>query len=106
MEHSKEDLLKAYRTMKTIREFEARIAKERLFQEKELWRVTLQSIADGVITTDLDGRVNYLNPVAEKMTGWSNAEAQQQPLPTVMQLLDEAGETPVAVQINRLFRWA
>jgi diguanylate cyclase (GGDEF)-like protein/PAS domain S-box-containing protein len=79
---------------------EARIAKERLFQEKELWRVTLQSIADGVITTDLDGRVNYLNPVAEKMTGWSNAEAQQQPLPTVMQLLDEAGETPVAVPMQ------
>jgi len=79
---------------------EARIAKETLFQEMELWRVTLQSIADGVITTDLDGRVNYLNPVAEKMTGWSNAEAQQQPLPTVMQLLDEAGETPVAVPMQ------
>jgi diguanylate cyclase (GGDEF)-like protein/PAS domain S-box-containing protein len=77
-----------------------RIAKESLYQEKELWRVTLQSIADGVITTDLNGQVSYLNPVAEKMTGWSNAEAKRQPLPEVMQLLDEAGEEPVAVPMQ------
>ncbi len=79
---------------------EARLATESMYQEKELWRVTLQSIADGVITTDLNGQVSYLNPVAEKMTGWSNTEAQQQPLPEVMQLLDEAGEEPVAAPMQ------
>ena len=79
---------------------QARVDKESLYQEKELWRVTLQSIGDGVITTDLNGQVNYLNPIAEKMTGWSNAEARRQPLPTVMQLLDEAGEEPVPVPMQ------
>ena len=79
---------------------EARAAKESLFQEKELWRVTIQSIADGVITTDMKGHVSYLNPVAEKMTGWGNDEAQQQLLPDVMELLDEAGEEPVVVPIG------
>lgn len=79
---------------------EARKAKEALFQEKELWRVTLESIVDGVITTDIEGRVNFLNPVAEKMTGWSNADAQGQPLASVMQLMDEAGEEPVTIPMQ------
>lgn len=79
---------------------DARIAKESMYQEKELWRVTLQSIADGVITTDLNGQVNYVNPVAETMTGWSNAEARRQPLTKVMQLLDEAGKEPVSVPMR------
>ncbi len=79
---------------------EVRAAQESLFQEKELLRVTLQSIADGVITTDMKGHVSYVNPVAEKMTGWTNAEAQQQLLPDVMELLDEAGEEPVTVPMQ------
>ncbi len=68
---------------------EARLAKDNLFREKELWQVTLESIADGVITTDLAGRVSYLNAVAEHMTGWSIDEAQQRPLSEVMQLGNE-----------------
>lgn len=68
---------------------EARLAKAALAQEKELWRVTLESIGDGVITTDLSGQVNYLNPVAEKMTGWPNAQARGRPLSEVMQLVAE-----------------
>ena len=47
-----------------------------LFQEKELAQVTLQSIGDAVITTDSQGRITYLNPPAEKLVGWSLAEAQ------------------------------
>ncbi|HRK56114.1 MAG TPA: EAL domain-containing protein [Burkholderiaceae bacterium] len=50
---------------------ERKRAEENLFREKELAQVTLQSIADGVITTDAQGRVTYLNPVAALMTGWS-----------------------------------
>jgi len=79
---------------------EARLAKENLFQEKELWRVTLESIADGVITTNLQGEVNYLNPVAENMTGWSNEAAQLKSLPHVMRLMDEAGEEGVAIPMQ------
>ena len=79
---------------------EARLAKENLFQEKELWRVTLESIADGVITTNLQGEVNYLNPVAENMTGWSNEAAQLKSLPHVMRLMDESGEEGVAIPMQ------
>ncbi len=52
-----------------------KLAEERLFREHELSEVTLRSIGDGVITTDVGGRVTYLNPVAETLTGWSLDEA-------------------------------
>ena len=51
--------------------------------------LTLQSIADGVITTDALGRVEQLNRVAEELTGWTEAEAQGQPLGKVFPLRDE-----------------
>lgn len=47
-----------------------------LFQEKELAQVTLDSIGDGVITTDDEGKVVYFNPVAEQLTGWKLEEVQ------------------------------
>jgi Amt family ammonium transporter len=56
---------------------------DQLYQEKERALVTLQSIADGVITTGLDGTVEYLNPVAEAFTGWSLTDAQGQPFEAV-----------------------
>jgi diguanylate cyclase (GGDEF)-like protein/PAS domain S-box-containing protein len=79
---------------------QARKSKEVLFQEKELWRVTLESIADGVITTDINGTVSYLNPAAEKMTGWSNELARNQPLPQVMKLTDEEGKQEVRIPLQ------
>jgi diguanylate cyclase (GGDEF)-like protein/PAS domain S-box-containing protein len=79
---------------------EARNAREKLFQEKELWRVTLQSIADGVITTDINGKVSFINPVAERMSGWSNDEARQRPLAEVMQLVDEGTKQPIEIPIQ------
>ncbi len=51
--------------------------------------LTLQSIADGVITTDALGRVELVNRVAEELTGWTQAEAQGQPLKKVLPLCDE-----------------
>ena len=54
-------------------------AEEALAAEKERLAVTLRSIGEGVITTDTDGRVTLLNPVAEKFTGWSQAEAVGRP---------------------------
>ncbi len=50
---------------------------------------TLSSIGDGVITTDAEGRIVYLNPVAEELTGWLTAEAKGQPLDEVFCVLDE-----------------
>ncbi|GAB4391881.1 MAG: hypothetical protein Tsb005_03540 [Gammaproteobacteria bacterium] len=50
-------------------------AKEQLYQEKERMQVTLESIADGVIATDVDGYVQYLNPVAQQLTGFNEEKA-------------------------------
>jgi diguanylate cyclase (GGDEF)-like protein/PAS domain S-box-containing protein len=79
---------------------EARKARETLFQEKELWRVTLQSIADGVITTDINGKVSFINPVAERMSGWRIEEARQRPLREVMQLVDENTKQAIEIPIQ------
>ena len=64
-------------------------AETALLLEKERLRVTLGSIGDAVISTDTDGKVTYLNPVAETMTGWRNAEAAGLPLPQVFHIIHE-----------------
>jgi diguanylate cyclase (GGDEF)-like protein/PAS domain S-box-containing protein len=66
-----------------------RNAAAELFAEKERAQVTLASIADGVITTDTDGWVEYLNPVAENVTGWKGSSARGLPLQAVFRLIDE-----------------
>ncbi|MDT8383770.1 MAG: EAL domain-containing protein [Gammaproteobacteria bacterium] len=66
-------------------------AELRYQEASQLAEVTLQSISDGVITTDIDGHIVYLNPVAEHFTGWGLADAQGQPLRQVLRLKDEAG---------------
>ena len=57
--------------------------------EKELAQVTLHSIGDGVITTDAGGLVEYLNPVAERYTGWRTEEARGRPLADVYRVFEE-----------------
>ena len=54
---------------------EQKVYEEALFREKESAQITLQSIGDGVITTDEKGRVEYLNPVAQELTGWKVNDA-------------------------------
>jgi diguanylate cyclase (GGDEF)-like protein/PAS domain S-box-containing protein len=54
---------------------EQKVYEEALFREKESAQITLQSIGDGVITTDEKGRVEYLNPVAQELTGWGVDDA-------------------------------
>ena len=54
-----------------------------------LWRTTLASIGDAVIATDADGRVSFLNPVAERLTGWPLAEALGRPIGEVFQIVNE-----------------
>ena len=69
---------------KTLRSMVERAANaEALFEEKERAQVTLNSIGDAVISTDVGGRVTYLNAVAESMTGWSQEEAAGRPLEDV-----------------------
>jgi PAS domain S-box-containing protein len=65
----------------------------------EAWlRVTMSSIADAIVTTDTEGRVTFLNPVAESLTGWMQADASAQPIETVFKIISQdtrtAGENP------------
>ncbi len=64
-------------------------AEQALRISEERVQVTLESIGDGVITTDVAGVVGYLNPVAEELTGWSSAQAIGQPLSSIFQVKDE-----------------
>ena len=57
--------------------------------EKELAQVTLHSIGDGVITTDAEARVEYLNPVAEQYSGWTTDQARGHPLSEIFRVADE-----------------
>jgi len=67
-----------------------------LFEERDRARVTLDSIGDSVISTDLHGKITYLNLKAEKMTGWSREEAEGRPLAEVFRIIDaKTGETAV-----------
>jgi len=59
-----------------------------LFHQKELAEVTIRSIGDAVITTDRQGRVEYINPAAEQMTGWRNPEARGLPLEKVFEVVN------------------
>jgi len=77
-------------------EFVLRVAEEALFMEKERAQVTLNSIGDAVLTTDLLGNVSYLNLVAEAMTGWSSEEAQGRPIAEVFTILDGTTRLPAA----------
>ena len=87
---------------------ERKAMEQALFQEKELAQVTLKSIGDGVITTDVQGRVNGLNPMAEYLTGWTIEEAKELPLAKIFKIVHERSRKPlenpveVALQENRI----
>ena len=77
-----------------------RQAANQMFREKELAEVTLHSIGDAVITTDADGVIEYLNPIAEQYTGLTNAEVEGKRLTEVLQFINgythQAEEDPIS----------
>lgn len=79
-------------------------ADQALFHEKEYLSVTLQSIGDAVITADIHGMVQYLNPVAEVLTGWNNADAQGLPVLQVFNIINETTRTIVENPVARCLR--
>ena len=81
---------------------ERKRAEQAMFAEKDRAQVTLQSIGDAVITTDASGRIDYLNPVAERLTGWPIDEARGRAIGEVLQLIDEATRKPVAYSLDRV----
>jgi diguanylate cyclase (GGDEF)-like protein/PAS domain S-box-containing protein len=68
---------------------ERKRAETRVFEEKERAQVTLQSIGDGVITTDADGNVDYINPVAQDLTGYDLRGARGMPVTDLMMIVNE-----------------
>jgi len=73
-----------------------RHAQETRSRSNEQARATLESIGDAVITSDATGIITYLNPVAERLTGWAGGEALGQSLDAVLPLISEASRHPVA----------
>ena len=73
---------------------ERRRAELAVVEEKERAQVTLHAIGDAVITTDRAGVIDYLNPVAEQLTGWPLAEGRGRPLDAVLRIINEASREP------------
>jgi PAS domain S-box-containing protein len=73
-------------------------------RSRNLLQVTLTSIGDGVVSTDQHGHVTFLNPVAERLTGWSTAEASGKPLEEVLVIVDEERRQPVDNPARRALR--
>lgn len=75
-----------------------------LAEQRELLRVTLQSIGDAVITTDTAGRVTFLNGVAESLTGWKQERAFKQPIERIFVIVNESTRQAVENPIVRALR--
>jgi len=72
-----------------------------LFEEKERAQVTLASIADAVVTVDTASRIEYMNPVAERLTGWPLGQARQRPVAEVFAAVDEVTGAPIPDPVGR-----
>ena len=85
---------------------ERKLYEEALFREKESAQITLQSIGDGVITTDASSTIDYINPVAEELTGWRLEDAMGKPVEEIFRAFHEETceplENPLSVAIRRI----
>lgn len=78
------------------------IVEQQLKQEKELAQITLKSIGDGVITTNLADEIEELNPVAEELTGWRFEEVKGRSLSKVIQVIDETTRNTIPTPLVRV----
>ncbi|WP_027474373.1 EAL domain-containing protein [Curvibacter gracilis] len=79
-------------------------SREALAEREEDLAITLQSIGDGVLATDLDGRITRLNPVAERLTGWTQAQALGKRAEEVFVIVHETTRAAVEVPIARVLQ--
>jgi len=78
---------------------------ERQVREREAWlKIVMSSIGDAVITTDLKGRVTLINPVAQEIVGWTEAEAEGRPLMEVFRIINEQTRQPGEDPVRRVLR--
>ncbi len=78
--------------------------KDQQVEAQEEIRTTLYSIGDGVISTDADGNITRLNPIAEQLTGWKEAETIGMPLHEVFQIINEDSRMAVENPASRVLR--
>ena len=83
---------------------ERKKAETAVFEEKERAQVTLQSIGDAVITTDSDGFIDYMNPVAESLTAWENRVAQRQHIADILTTVHESTHAAIENPVTRCLR--
>ena len=83
---------------------ERKKAETRIFEEKERAQVTLQSIGDGVITTDANGCVDYLNPTAQGLTGWEARSARGKPIEEIMSIVNEHTRASIENPVTRCLK--
>jgi PAS domain S-box-containing protein len=92
------------RTERKRAEEEQALSVAEILRQKNLLAVTLASIGDGVIVTDAQGRVTFLNGEAERLTGWTSSEAEGRPLPAVFHIINEQTRQPVENPVEKVFR--
>lgn len=78
-----------------------KIAQKELYISREQYSKTIQSMGDGVITTDTKGAVTFMNNVAEELTGWVRSEAAGKPLEEIFNITNEFTGQPVANPVRR-----
>lgn len=81
--------------------YKSRVDKELLRQER-LFNAILSSIGEALISADARGRINFLNPVAERLTGWQEEEAKERPLEEVVRLFDHATEERLGLPLSEI----
>lgn len=101
-----ENHLDTFTIVRAIRNLvERKNVEDALHAEKERAEVTLNSIGDAVLSTDIEGKVTYLNAVAEKMTGWTRDEAVDKPISEVLEIVDgntgEVRSNPLEAAIEK-----
>ena len=101
-----EDLLATLERVFEVKELheERNKAREALFREQERAQVTLEAIGDGVISTDVDGRVEYMNPAAEKITSWSLSTARGLSIDKVIHFKNEINQKAVDNPVYKCLR--
>src|SRR5215831_4906514 len=76
----------------------------RLTQQRQWFAVALSSIGDGVITTDVQGHITFMNPVAESLTGWTAHDTEARPLDEIFRIVNEETRAPVENPALRAIR--
>jgi PAS domain S-box-containing protein len=95
----------AFAFVRLRREVDLRAASEKEAREgEESLATTLRSIGDGVISTDGRGHIERMNPVAEKLTGWSLADAKGKPFLEVFRIVNELTDEPATNPVERVLR--